>query len=412
MPAQAPPPVVPPAVGGGIRLATVQMPSGPPRTVQSPPLTPQQMPPAQPGVTATGVGAGQPSALGTAIATNNPADIDQAVTRAYRRGIQPGQTNVKMNAPGIALEDQRILSTVDEIIKNRGNLKLANADGSAVADGALPRTRRQFADAVDQTKKSIFREYNEMDRAAGSMGVQVDPTPAIAHLRGVASDPAVVDFSPNVAAEATRLADAMERRGSYSPEAMQDLIQDLNGRLTSFYKSPSRQSASEGRILAPVGDILRNQLDNAIESAVGQGYQALKIRYGALRSVERDVTNAARKELGQRPGFVSEYADLLASDSFIRGVFTMSPETIAKSGFLQAAKQVVKYTNDPNRSIERLFRRRMQTLNPPPPSAVSTALGRPGVLPPAMSYGLPQRQGVGVPQPQRDPDKPLQQPVF
>jgi hypothetical protein len=320
--------------------------------------------------------------------------VDQAITRGYRQAIQPGQTGVKMSGPGLEAEDQRIMTVVDQIIGKRKDIKLTNPDGSAVAEGAMPRTRRQFLEAQDQTKKALFREYDEMNRQAGSLGIHVDPAPAINHLREVETNPAIVDAHPSVATEAGRFADAMERRGVYTPEAMQDMIQDLNGRLTSFYKNPGAGSASEARVLAPVVDMLRTQLDNAIEGAVGPGYQAFRTQYGALRSVERDLTNAARKELSQRPGFISEYADLLASESFIRGVFTLNPGTVARAGVWKAVKEIVKYSNDPNRAVERLFQRRLSSQTQPSPS-----LGQNLMMPAARELSRPEIEqeqgGVG-----------------
>lgn len=370
------------------RPATVQPTSGPVVQVPAAPGSAMQsQPPAPPVAVPT-------SALASAIAADNPVAVDQAVTRGYRQAIQPGQTGVKMNNPGLAQEDQRIMTVVDKIIANRKDLRLTNADGSAAPEGTMPRTRRQFLEAQDQTKKALFREFDEMNRQAGSMGIHVDPSPAIQHLREIEVSPAVVDGTPAVAAEAKRFADAMERRGVYTPEAMQELIQDINGRLSSFYKSPTSGSATEGRILAPVVDMLRAQLDNAIEGAVGPGYQTFRTQYGALRSVEKDLTNAARKELSQRPGLMSEFADLMASDSFIRGVFTLNPATIAKAGFLKAAKEVVKYGNDPNRAIERLFQRRLSSQTQPSPS-----LGQSLMLPAAREMSRPEieqdQSGVG-----------------
>ncbi len=346
-------------VGGATRLATVQMPSGPPRTVQSPPLTPQQMPPGA-------VGPPPPSALASALATGDPGAVDQVVTRGYRRAILPGQTGVKMSATGIAQEDQRIMTLVDQIIANRKDMTLTRPEGGAMPEGAMPRTRRQFLEAQGQTMEKMYQEYNAMNQAAGVTGVRVPLSDAAAYLRSFADRPEILIDHPEVAADALRRAARMEKIGGYTPEEAQRALKNINGDLQSFYLQKGEQSVAKSGMIAPVADMIREGLNDVIEQTAGPGYAAFRQKFGALRSAQRDLAAAARKDLAQHPDTFSKFADFVASESFLRAIATLSPEKALRGITWNVAKRVSQHLNDPNRAVDQLFRKRMQTLFPSP----------------------------------------------
>ncbi len=53
--------------------------------------------------------------------------------------------------------------------------------GTEIA-GQLPKSLKQFADAIEQTKAGVFAKYDAMARQAGDKGVTVDLAPAVAEL--------------------------------------------------------------------------------------------------------------------------------------------------------------------------------------------------------------------------------------
>jgi hypothetical protein len=312
------------------------------------------------------------SSLGDAIATNNSGAVDSYITRRYRQVIKPSKGETR-SAPDLAQQDQRILTTVDQIIANRGSLKLTDAAGAEMT-GRTPRSLRQFSEAINQTKKSLFQKYDSMARSAGDIGVQVDLEPVISELRSIGTRPEVIDLHPELIPQIEQLARNFEARGVYTPSAAQYAIENINKMLSAFYKNPTEQTVSRATILAPIARTLRGQLDAAIEGAQGPGYQAMRQQYGALTSVEKDVAKAVHREANKVPGgLAGTFADIAASEEAIRGIFTLSPGALARAGGIRAARNAVKYINDPNRAIERLFERRMSSAAPP--SALWGGLG-------------------------------------
>jgi hypothetical protein len=385
------------------------MPPGPTSTMTRPEASP---PPTRPGEPPPGLSVTKPietSTLGDAIATNNSGAVDKYITSRYRSAVKPSKAETR-SAPDLAQQDQRILTTVDQIIANRGSLKLTDASG-AETTGRTPSSLRQFSEAVDQTKKSLFQKYDTMARSAGDVGVQVDLAPVISELRSIGTRPEVVDLHPEMAPQIETLARNFEARGFYTPSAAQDAIENINKMLSAFYKNPTEQTVSRATLLAPIARTLRGQLDAAIEGATGPGYQALRQQYGALSSVEKDIAKAVQRETNKLPGgLAGTFADIGASEEAIRGIFTLNPAALARAGGIKAAQQAVKYINNPNRAIERLFARRAAP-PPGPPSNLAAPAFRGAQLAMGMDMDMAQQRpgslSGGLPQPKRDPDQPI-----
>ncbi len=377
-----PPPGVP--VGGAKQPAV----PGQPQIRQQPTSAPipggagQSLPPSRPATPALPGGRAEPtisdattSPLAGALAANDGAAVDQQLSRSYRAAVRPGMIS-RPSSAGLNSQDQRILTAVDQIIANRPNLKLTDASGSEMT-GQLPRSLRQFSEAIDQTKRSIFQQYDQRAQMAGGAGVQVDLAPVVAKLREVAQSPEVVDFHPAVAADAERLAQTMEARRSYTPSEAQDVVQNLNKTLAGFWRNPDHETVSRTTLLAPISKILREQLDKAITSAGSPEYQALRNQYGALRSVEKDVASAVQRHANRVPGGLpGMFGDLAATEEILRGVVTLNPMAVGRGVTIKAAQRALKFINDPNRAIGRMFERRADR-SPTIPFTARTAARQP-----------------------------------
>jgi hypothetical protein len=315
------------------------------------------------------------STLGKAIAGNRDVDL----LRAYRRVVKPSRAGISTE-PALTIQDNRILSAADRILdlveQDRRSpaaphIQLTDAVGNDLPKGTLPQSLRQFAQALDQTKRVLFRRYDEMAQQAGGAGAQVDLAPAVQVLRDAANRAAVKDFDPRVAADANAFADRLAARGSYSTTEAQETIQHLNRALQAFWKNPTRETVSESSLLAPVVKTMRDQLDKAITTYQGPGYQQLRTQYGALTSVEKDVAGAVRREAAKYPGGMGSYfADLASSEEAMRGILSIAAgepggmAAIGRAASIRAAKMALKFVNDPNRAVMKIFRGRAASRSP------------------------------------------------
>lgn len=303
------------------------------------------------------------STLGTAIGENKPQDVDLYLTSRYRRAVAPSVRGQR-NAPDLALQDQRIMTVVDQILANRRNMQIFDDNGRQVP---YPRTLRQFSDATDQTKRQIFEQYDAMARQADGSGVVVNMEPVAQMLRSIQSEPGIRTVASDVIPGLQKMADNFEREGYLSPSETQNVIETLNHQLIGYYRG-GEQDFVKGVKLAPIATMLRKQLDEAVMSATGPGYQVLRNRYGALRSVEDDIAKATQREANRRyPGLLGEFADTAASAEVLRGIVTLNPHAVMHAGAIKAAQKMVRYMHGPNRAIERMFARRIATETPPSP---------------------------------------------
>lgn len=88
-----------------------------------------------------------------------PKKIKTTVERGINKGVRPSVVKKEMWRQ----RDQYMKNAnvaVEEIIKNKNNLRLIDRDGNTVA--GLPQTLEQFSQAIEQTKRSIFEQYDAL----------------------------------------------------------------------------------------------------------------------------------------------------------------------------------------------------------------------------------------------------------
>ena len=292
--------------------------------------------------------------LGEAVVENNVGKVDRFIKSAYERAIKPTSVN-RSTVSQLTQSRQQARGAIDSIVTNKPALRFTDAAGET--RGELPKTIEQFADAIDQTKQSVFEKYDAMAKQAGQAGARVALHPTVAELQKIATDPVVRDLHPELAVYAENTAARLAERGFYSTVDAQRAIQNLNQSLKAFYSNPTYETASRASVDAMVANQFRSGLDKAIEGATGPGYQALKNEYGALRSIEKDVVKRSivegRKNLGG--GLMGNIGDLVSADEVIRGIITLNPAAIARGTGMKLFTSFVKKMRDPNRSVEKLF---------------------------------------------------------
>ena len=213
--------------------------------------------------------------------------ISKITTEGIEKGARPSVAGKRTFSQGERYS-RSATTAVRQIVENKDNLALTGSGGEVVY-GALPQNLKQFSQAIEQTKRNVFNEYNQMAKKAGDKGAVVDLVPIADEIQMVAGNKIVNDLNPNVAKYAEKLSERIRERGAYTAAEAQDAIATLNNNLEAFYKNPSYENASVVYIDSLLVNNLRKSLDSIIEGASGQGYQRLKNTYGSLKTIERDV---------------------------------------------------------------------------------------------------------------------------
>lgn len=279
--------------------------------------------------------------------------IGKAIDSGIEKGVRPSVVG-KKTAQQMESYKQSARTAVLAITKNKNNLSFLNDAGESIK-GAVPTSLKEFADSVEQTKKTIFKKYDSLAKKAGESGGKVELSNVADELRKVGQDNVLKDLYPDVVSYAEKRAESLSKRASYSTEEAQTAIKHLNESLQAFYRNPTFESASKAQIDAMIANNIRTSLDNVVTNATGEGYSALKKVYGSLKSIEKDVAHRSIVDARKNVKGLIDFTDIFSAGDIISGIATMNPAQIAKGGFQKAIATVYKKLNDPNRTIKKMF---------------------------------------------------------
>jgi len=341
--------------------------------------------------------------------------VRTVVKKGMEKAIRPGVAKQRTAAQAKEYYE-RATDAVTNIVLNKNNLKLTDESGKVVE--GLPKSLKQFSDAIDQTKRIIFKEYDDLAKAASAqktktyqfknaVGVQpkahiqstarIDLKPIEKELQTVLSSNPFRDMAPSSAKYAESRLKVLANRGSYSPLEAQEAIQILNKTLESFYKNPSFEMATNAGIDAMIANNLRKGLDKTISELTGKQYQQLKNAYGALKEIEKDVGHRVAIDARKNIKGLIDFSDIFSGGEFVAGVVSMNPAFIARGAVAKSIASFYKYVNNPNRIVKSMFSnvelmlRRQQIANRSTSSAVGRQLGRTAGY--GINYGINNEQG-------------------
>jgi len=277
---------------------------------------------------------------------------DEFIDKSLAKSIKPSVAG-KKSLPQQSAYNAKNREAVKEIVNNKDILDL----DPELPGVQLPETLAQTQKAVAQTKANIFNQYSAMAKKAGEREVEVSLNPISKELQTFADNKVLRDMNPQIADYALTKAQALAKRGVYTPQEAQEAVKILNESLEAFYRNPSYDSASRAMVDAMVANNLRKGLDSAIESAGQSGYQVLKNKYGALSQLEKDVTRMAIMEGRKNAKGLLDFTDIFSGGQMMTGLVSLNPSLVASGAFQTGIKNLFKTLNSPDAILRRMFRR-------------------------------------------------------
>jgi len=277
--------------------------------------------------------------------------VQKNIVEMFNKSIKP--TAKKTIAQGQKYENDT-LNALKTIKANANDLNIEDAMGEIVT-GRTPQSLNELAQAVDQTKKLVFTQYDNLAKQAGTVGVTIDAKPIADEVLKVSQNKALQITNPEVVKYAEQWAERLRGLDVLDTETTQAVIQNLNNNLQAFYKNPTYEAASKVAVDAGVVNNFRKSLDDAIEGATGEQYQVLKKQYGALKAIENDVTRAAMRDGRKNVKGLLDYSDMFTSGQMLGGILSLNPAMFTKGAVERGFKEYFKFLNDPNRAIENIF---------------------------------------------------------
>ena len=284
--------------------------------------------------------------------TPSEAAIEKNIQSLFQKGIKP----LAKKTEGQAVKyESDVLKALKTIKDNSATLNIEDATGELIS-GRTPQTINELSQAVDQTKKSVFAQYDALAKQANKVGATVDAVKIADEVAAVADNRALQLTNPEVVNYALKWAERLRSFDRLDAETTQEVIKNLNNSLQAFYRNPTYEAASKVTIDAGIANNFRKLLDEAIEGATGKEYQALKNQYSALKAIENDVTKASMRDARKNVKGLLDYTDIFTSGQMVSGIFSMNPAMFTKGAVERGFKEYFKYLNDPNRAIEKIFK--------------------------------------------------------
>lgn len=268
--------------------------------------------------------------------------IDSAISKAVKEGMSKGVKPTvvgKGDAGKVQKFFERSEDAVLNIIEN--------------SEGVLPKTLEDFSQAIHRTKKIEHNVSSTLALEAGQEGAGVSLAPMRADLESIINQPNVVQSAKDAAQNVLNEIAAFDV--VITPSVAEDLLATFNAKNNSFWKNPNFNAATEAVTTERFSNQLRAATDRVIKEYRGPGWQESRRRYGALRSIEKQVTDRATVDLRKNTKGFFDLADIASASKFATAIAKWDPAFAASGVAIQAAKRAIKLVNDPNRKIKTMF---------------------------------------------------------
>ncbi len=283
-----------------------------------------------------------------------PVLNEAAVAQKYNKAIKPSVAG-KNTQTQIQQANSKAVSGVKTIADNKANLSFTDEAGNTIT-GQTPKSVDQLSQAIEQTKKSVFSQYNALAKQAGEQGINVDTKAIAQELQPIIESKSLAIANPRAIQYAKDVQKRLNSVGAIDAETAQDVIKHYNDSLKAFYRNPNYDTASQAGIDSMIANQFRTKLDEGISGATGAQYQSLKNQYGALASIEKDVAKRAQTLAKSSPsGFINTISNMASGAELVKGLVTLSPSSIAKAGAIKGIEAYMKYLNNPDVGVSKMF---------------------------------------------------------
>ncbi len=223
--------------------------------------------------------------------------------------------------------------------------------------GQLPKNLSEFSDAISQTKKKLYGEYDALAKNAGEGGAFVSTEWIINELKHLENNRTLRLANPGIDGIISNMKKGLEEIGTLTVEEAQTFSQHLNQNLKAFYKNWNANDIGRSTVEALVNNNLKKAIDESIENALGQGerYSGLKRQYGQLRSIEEEVAKRALVDQRKNAKNLFDLTDIYSANQVIDSLANLNPIGLIKWGATSLIKNWYKKLNDPNVQIKKLF---------------------------------------------------------
>jgi hypothetical protein len=253
------------------------------------------------------------------------------------------------------------LKTMSENMKN---VKLESGE-------EVPKNRWDLAQTLKQTKASIYEQYNKLSLDASEGGAEIDMRPVVKK----AYEDTIKKLGEDTLKANPQLLNAIKQEamnelkiGKTNPTRAQVHMQSLNDDVKASYNSGNAVHYSVIDFKRSLLNHLNEATETSIEDALNKsGYGALRDKYAALKSTEKEILGAANKYLKQQGGQGGGIAHPLvnlwsieegmqAAGHAMTGNLPAAGASLFRSAAIKTASKIADFLKNPDNKIPKMFK--------------------------------------------------------
>lgn len=222
---------------------------------------------------------------------------------------------------------------------------------------------KDFGDAIFQSKKYLYDEYNSIKTQAWGKGLEIELSDTISELQKSKAKLQRLPWQKQAIAYIDDQIDDLTTIGKLSVDDAQSAMQIYNEKLDAFYRNPQPNDVGKASIDALINNSIRNNMNKWIELATWwPEYQVLKDRYRALMNIEKEVMKRAIVSGRQNAKSLLDFSDLFTADQAIGAIVNIASGNIPwavkntlSAVFVNGLKNMYKKINSPDTNLRELF---------------------------------------------------------
>lgn len=250
--------------------------------------------------------AGKGAKIASSIATETPEKLAKKISfkvKDYANSIGLSKMKGQNASKGLIRKYVDTEGAMKTIAENNKNISYVDEFGQSVGQKAIPQTQFEHAQAINQTKEGIFKQYNNIVKEATGRNISIDNAPVIRIIDDSLAEnlekvniKKVAGLSGDDSKYLAELRNELSKTDASEPEVVQSIIKSLGNKYSDSITKKESKAMIE--ILGDVNKKYKELLDDAIVSGGGDSdkYKALKKKYSELLTLEKDVNNKMYSE--------------------------------------------------------------------------------------------------------------------
>lgn len=255
---------------------------------------------------------------------------------------------------GVALQQTAQKAAGLQVIKDLSDqLDVTLDDGTKAKFDPNNATYSTTLQAWNEARKKIYNDYSSLAKKAGETA-QVGLSEVREEL-GKALDAPVLSVEKNAITQLIKDFDAaFPNPDAVDLQTAERFVKSLNDNTAQGFFQGTADAASS-KVYAGTSRFIREKMDDVISEATGEGYQALRSQYAALKSVENDLVRRFQQNARQIGGGLPEYMGAFGGADIIASALTMNLAGLAKGTTLGLFAALKRKLADPERFLKRAF---------------------------------------------------------